>query len=88
MKTKPEPKSEKLITLKKMPAKDSPLAPQALGILQALKALGGAAEPAALREKMKTTVKTKQTMGRILLYYRDSLVKDGFIAITKKGGKK
>jgi hypothetical protein len=55
--------------------------------LQALK-LGGAASPAALREKMKATVKTKQTMGRILLYYRDSLVKDGFIAITKKGGKK
>jgi hypothetical protein len=75
-------------TLKKMPAKDASIAPQAVGILAALKALGGAATPAALREKMNSTVKTKQSMGRILLYYRDSLIKDGFIAITKKGAKK
>jgi len=78
------------VTLKKMPAKDEPIAPQALGILQALKALGGTAEPAALRERMLTTVKTKQSMARILLYYKASLVKGGYIALAKaakKGGK-
>jgi hypothetical protein len=77
------------IALKKMPAKDEPIAPQALGILQALKALGGTAEPAALREKMKATVKTKQSMARILLYYKASLAKGGFITLAraKKGGK-
>ncbi len=75
------------LTLKKMPEKDAPIAPQALGILQALKALGGSADAAALREKMKATVKTKQSMGRILLYYKASLAKGGYIAIAKKGAK-
>ena len=86
MKTqKPATRPEARITLKKTPAKDASLAPQAAGILAALKRLGGSATPAALEEKMKSTVKTKQSTTRIWLYYRDGLVKNGYVAV--KGGK-
>jgi len=91
MKTqKPATKLSSTITvvLKRMPAKNESIAPQALGILKALQALGGKATPAALRAEMPKHLKTVQTPSRIWVYYRDSLVKDGFIAITKKGGKK
>jgi hypothetical protein len=87
MKTQnPSTKPETRITLKKTPAKDAAIAPQAAGILAALKALSGSATPAALKEKMNSTVKTKQTMGRIWLCYRDALVKAGYVAV--KGAKK
>ncbi len=84
MKTQKPATKTATVTLKKMPKADE-LAPQAFAILETLKAAEGTMAVAALKEKMKSTVKTKQTPGRIWLYYRDSLMKSGFVSL--KGGK-
>ena len=86
-KTKPEPKQKTvtLVTLKKMP-KAGELAPQAFGIFRTLEAARGSMTIAALKAEMPKRVKTKQSTSRIWLYYRDALVKAGFISV--KGAKK
>ena len=72
------------VVLKRMPAKGEKIAPQALGILKALQALGGKATPTELRTEMPKHLKTVQTPARIFAYYRDALKKDKVIFIDDK----
>jgi hypothetical protein len=84
MKTQKPATKTATVILKKMP-KANELAPQAFAILETLKSAKGRMELAALKAEMPKRVKTKQSVSRIWLYYRDSLVKSGFV--TVKGGK-
>ncbi|MFY9842686.1 MAG: hypothetical protein WA718_12895 [Terriglobales bacterium] len=71
----------KTVILKKLPAKDEPIAPQAAALLVTLKAKGGTLAVADLLAAAKGRVKTKQSMGRIWQYYKEQLLKSGCIAL-------
>jgi hypothetical protein len=85
-KTRPR---DAVITLKKMPEKDS-LPAQAFAILEVLKAKGGELPASELTKAMKTRVQSVQGMPRIWIFYRARLVKLGCIAlraIKKRGAR-
>jgi hypothetical protein len=85
MKTQKQATKIQVVALKKMP-KPEALAPQAFAILETLKAAKGTMTTSTLKAEMPKRVKTKQATARIWNYYRDALVKSGFISL--KGAKK
>lgn len=75
---------EKMVVLKRMPkadAKEDHLPKQAVGILGVLEKGGGRLSESALTKAMEGTIETRQTMQKILAFYRKDLVTKGFVAL-------